>query len=78
MVKFSVINIASIFLAMGNFSQLDKLIEQRDVLYKHRYMDLYQPYLYVLISQIAVYPIQLLETLIFGSLMYFLSGKLDR
>lgn len=59
---------------MGNFSQIDELVEQRDVLYKEKQALFYPGWVYILCNTIVQYPIIILENIIFCTIVYLMAG----
>jgi len=62
------------FMALGNMATIPVVFEQREVFYKQRDSGFF-PTSSAMVAQMLVQtPIQLIETLIYGTLAYFLSG----
>ena len=70
----SLIFFASLFLAMGNFSSLPLTISYRAVADKQVVAGMYHPTLYALSQALVSVPIAILETFIFVSIIYWMSG----
>ncbi|KAG6963130.1 hypothetical protein JG688_00008280 [Phytophthora aleatoria] len=62
------------FLSMGQSSQLPVFMANRDIFYKQRGANFYRTSSYVLANSIAGIPLSLAETVIFGSLVYWMCG----
>ncbi|EGZ11463.1 abc transporter [Phytophthora sojae] len=65
---------AVMFLSMGQSSQLPVFMANRDIFYKQRGANFYRTSPYVLANSISGIPLSLAETVIFGSLVYWLCG----
>uniref|UniRef100_H3H939 ABC transporter domain-containing protein n=1 Tax=Phytophthora ramorum TaxID=164328 RepID=H3H939_PHYRM len=62
------------FLSMGQSSQLPVFMVNRDIFYKQRGSNFYRTSSYVLANSIGGIPLSLAETIIFGSLVYWMCG----
>ncbi|OWY96952.1 ABC transporter, partial [Phytophthora megakarya] len=62
------------FLSMGQSSQLPVFMANRDIFYKQRGANFYRTSSYVLANSIGGIPLSLAETVIFGTLVYWLCG----
>jgi ATP-binding cassette, subfamily G (WHITE), member 2, SNQ2 len=58
----------------GNFSEMAVIVEGKHIAQKHVAAGTFPPTLYVLSSALAHVPVAILETLIFSSIIYFMSG----
>ncbi|KAE9357420.1 ABC transporter G family member 36 [Phytophthora fragariae] len=62
------------FLSMGQSSQIATYMAEREVFYKQRGANFFRTASYVLATSVSQIPLALVETLIFGSLVYWLCG----
>ncbi|ETO66551.1 hypothetical protein F444_16341 [Phytophthora nicotianae P1976] len=62
------------FLSMGQSSQIPTYMAEREVFYKQRGANFFRTASYVLATSASQVPLALVETLIFGSLVYWLCG----
>jgi ABC-type multidrug transport system ATPase subunit/ABC-type multidrug transport system permease subunit len=62
------------FLSMGQASQVPTYMAERDVFYKQRGANFFRTVSYVLATSISQFPLALVETIIFGSLIYWVCG----
>ncbi|GMF40439.1 unnamed protein product [Phytophthora lilii] len=62
------------FLSMGQSSQLPVFMVNRDIFYKQRGANFYRTSSYVLANSVGGIPLSLAETIIFGSLVYWMCG----
>ncbi|KUF82685.1 ABC transporter G family member 29 [Phytophthora nicotianae] len=69
-VVFSVI----VFVSLGQAAQIPTLFEARDIFYRQRRANFYRSSSFVLASTLSHVPVALFETLVFGSLIYWLCG----
>ncbi|KAG2789215.1 hypothetical protein JG687_00013273 [Phytophthora cactorum] len=69
-VVFSVI----FFVSLGQAAQIPTLFEARDIFYRQRRANFYRSSSFVLASTLSHIPVALFETLVFGSLIYWLCG----
>ncbi|ETL43536.1 hypothetical protein L916_05978 [Phytophthora nicotianae] len=69
-VVFSVI----FFVSLGQAAQIPTLFEARDIFYRQRRANFYRSSSFVLASTLSHVPVALFETLVFGSLIYWLCG----
>ncbi|EEY57236.1 ATP-binding Cassette (ABC) Superfamily [Phytophthora infestans T30-4] len=69
-VIFSVI----FFVSLGQAAQIPTLFEARDIFYRQRRANFYRSSSFVLASTLSHIPVALFETLVFGSLIYWLCG----
>lgn len=65
---------ATMFLALGQASQIPAFLTARAIYYKQRRANFYRTSSFVLASSIALAPQAAIETLVFGSLVYWLCG----
>lgn len=65
---------AVLFLSLGQGSQIPTFMAARDVFYKQRGANFLRTSSYVLACSVAQVPIAVAETLVFGSLLYWLCG----
>ncbi|KAK1931885.1 Pleiotropic drug resistance protein 3 [Phytophthora citrophthora] len=69
-VVFSVI----FFVSLGQAAQIPTLFEARDIFYRQRRANFYRSSSFVLASTLSHIPVALFETIVFGSLIYWLCG----
>ncbi|GMF27050.1 unnamed protein product [Phytophthora lilii] len=69
-VVFSVI----FFVSLGQAAQIPTLFEARDIFYRQRRANFYRSSSFVLASTLSHIPVALFETLVFGSLVYWMCG----
>ncbi|KAG2502493.1 hypothetical protein JM18_009716, partial [Phytophthora kernoviae] len=62
------------FLSMGQSSQLPVYMMNREIFYKQRGANFYRTSSYVLASSISQIPLSLAETIVFGTLVYWMCG----
>ncbi|GAB9477459.1 Atp-binding protein, partial [Globisporangium polare] len=65
---------AILFLSLGQASQIPTYIFARDIFYKHRAANFYRTLSYVLACSVSQLPLALGESLIFGSMVYWMCG----
>ncbi|GAB9476644.1 Atp-binding protein [Globisporangium polare] len=65
---------AILFLSLGQASQIPTFIFARDIFYKHRAANFYRTSSYVLACSVSQLPLALGESLVFGSLVYWMCG----
>jgi len=63
-----------LFLALGQASQIPTFMAARDIFYKQRGSNFYRTSAYVLSCSVAQLPLAVSESLVFGSLIYWLCG----
>ncbi|GMF20084.1 unnamed protein product [Phytophthora lilii] len=73
-VVIGIIFAASLFLSLGQASQLPTFIAARDIFYKQRGANFFRTSSYVLANSVSQLPLCAAETLIFGSLVYWMCG----
>ncbi|KAG7388654.1 hypothetical protein PHYPSEUDO_011981 [Phytophthora pseudosyringae] len=73
-VVMGVIFSAVMFLSMGQSSQIPTYMAEREVFYKQRGANFFRTASYVLATSASQIPLAVVETLIFGSLVYWLCG----
>ncbi|KAL3660314.1 hypothetical protein V7S43_014842 [Phytophthora oleae] len=76
-VAMGVIFAASLFLALGQEANLIVFYQAREVVYKQRAANFYRTSAYVLACSLSQIPLAFVESLLFGSLMYWLGGLVD-
>uniref|UniRef100_H3GK60 ABC transporter domain-containing protein n=1 Tax=Phytophthora ramorum TaxID=164328 RepID=H3GK60_PHYRM len=64
----------TMFLSMGQAAQLPTFIEARSVFYKQRGANFFRSLAYVLASSLTQIPFAIFETLLFGSIVYWMGG----
>ncbi|OQR92900.1 ATP-binding Cassette (ABC) Superfamily [Thraustotheca clavata] len=69
-----VIFVAVLFLALGQLPLMPSIIDAREIYYKQRDAHFFRTSTYVLALSLTQIPVAVLETLIFGSLMYWITG----
>ncbi|KAJ0405426.1 hypothetical protein P43SY_005045 [Pythium insidiosum] len=65
---------AVLFLSLGQFSQLPTMMTEREIFYKQRRANFMRSSAYVLSFLASQIPVALVESLVFGSMMYWLCG----
>lgn len=65
---------ATVFLALGQIAQIPTFMAARTVFYKQRSANFYQTSAYVLASSMAQIVIAVAESILFGTLIYWMSG----
>ncbi|RLN90435.1 hypothetical protein BBJ28_00016751, partial [Nothophytophthora sp. Chile5] len=65
---------AILFLALGQVSQVPTFMASRDVFYKQRGANFFPTSAYVLACSVAQIPLALAESIIFGSMVYWMCG----
>uniref|UniRef100_K3WZL1 ABC transporter domain-containing protein n=1 Tax=Globisporangium ultimum (strain ATCC 200006 / CBS 805.95 / DAOM BR144) TaxID=431595 RepID=K3WZL1_GLOUD len=73
-VVMGIIFAAAMFLAFGQQSQIPTFIEARDVFYKQRRANFYRTSSYVLANSVAQIPLAIGESILFGTLVYWMCG----
>ncbi|RLN98705.1 hypothetical protein BBJ28_00012687 [Nothophytophthora sp. Chile5] len=73
-VVIGIIFAASLFLSLGQASQLPTFIAARDIFYKQRGANFFRTSSYVLANSASQLPLCVAETLIFGTLVYWMCG----
>jgi ABC-type multidrug transport system ATPase subunit len=73
-VAMGVIFSSVMFLSMGQASQVPTYMAERDVFYKQRGANFFRTASYVLATSISQFPLALAETILFGSLIYWVCG----
>uniref|UniRef100_A0AAV2Z6L6 ABC transporter domain-containing protein n=1 Tax=Lagenidium giganteum TaxID=4803 RepID=A0AAV2Z6L6_9STRA len=73
-VVLGVIFTAVLFLALGQASQLSTFMTARDVFYKQRAANFYRTSSYLLASSVSQIPLVLAESLVFGTIIYWMCG----
>ncbi|KAG6617457.1 pleiotropic drug resistance protein ABC superfamily [Phytophthora cinnamomi] len=73
-VVIGIIFAASLFLSLGQASQLPTFIAARDIFYKQRGANFFRTSSYVLANSVSQLPLCVAETLIFGTLVYWMCG----
>ncbi|KAK1930311.1 ABC transporter G family member 31 [Phytophthora citrophthora] len=73
-VVVGIIFAASLFLSLGQASQLPTFIAARDIFYKQRGANFFRTSTYVLANSVSQLPLCVAETLIFGTLVYWMCG----
>lgn len=76
-VAMGVIFAASLFLALGQEANLIVFYHAREVVYKQRAANFYRTSAYVLACSLSQIPLAFVESLLFGSLTYWLGGLVD-
>ncbi|ETO66547.1 hypothetical protein F444_16343 [Phytophthora nicotianae P1976] len=71
-VVMGVIFSSIMFLSMGQSSQVPTYLAERDIFYKQRGANFYRTASYVLAQSVGQIPLAIAETLIFGSLVYWI------
>ncbi|KAI9981281.1 hypothetical protein PInf_008934 [Phytophthora infestans] len=64
----------TMFLSMGQAAQLPTFMEARSVFYKQRGANFFRSLAYVLASSLTQIPFAIFETLLFGSIVYWMGG----
>ncbi|RLN89241.1 hypothetical protein BBJ28_00007821 [Nothophytophthora sp. Chile5] len=64
----------TMFLSMGQASQVPTFMEARSVFYKQRGANFFRSSAYVLSSSLTQIPFAIMETLLFGSVVYWMGG----
>ncbi|KAG7383133.1 hypothetical protein PHYPSEUDO_004005 [Phytophthora pseudosyringae] len=73
-VVMGIIFAAIMFLSMGQSSQVPTYLAERDIFYKQRGANFFRTGAYVLANSVSQFPLALGETIIFGSLVYWICG----
>ncbi|KAG6950035.1 hypothetical protein JG687_00014482 [Phytophthora cactorum] len=73
-VVIGIIFAASLFLSLGQASQLPTFMAARDIFYKQRGANFFRTFSYVLANSVSQLPLCVAETLIFGTLVYWMCG----
>uniref|UniRef100_K3WPQ7 ABC transporter domain-containing protein n=1 Tax=Globisporangium ultimum (strain ATCC 200006 / CBS 805.95 / DAOM BR144) TaxID=431595 RepID=K3WPQ7_GLOUD len=63
-----------IFLSLGQQSQIPTYVDAREVFYKQRRANFFRTSSYVLANAAAQFPLALVETIVFGTLSYWMCG----
>ncbi|OQR85265.1 ATP-binding Cassette (ABC) Superfamily [Achlya hypogyna] len=74
MVVIGVIFTAVLFLAMGQVPMMPAHLEARDIYYKQSSARFYRTFSFILAQSFTQVPFAVLETAVFGSVMYWLTG----
>ncbi|GMF41438.1 unnamed protein product [Phytophthora fragariaefolia] len=73
-VVIGIIFAASLFLSLGQASQLPTFMAARDIFYKQRGANFFRTSSYILANSVSQLPLCVAETLIFGTLVYWMCG----
>uniref|UniRef100_H3GNF8 ABC transporter domain-containing protein n=1 Tax=Phytophthora ramorum TaxID=164328 RepID=H3GNF8_PHYRM len=73
-VVMGIIFAAIMFLSMGQSSQIPTYLAERDIFYKQRGANFFRTGAYVLANSVSQIPLAIGETVIFGSLVYWICG----
>jgi len=73
-VMIGVIFQVTLFLSLGQASQIPTFMEAREIFYKQRGANFYRSSAYVIACSLTLVPQALFETLIFGTLVYWMCG----
>ncbi|KAE8904646.1 hypothetical protein PF010_g6961 [Phytophthora fragariae] len=73
-VVMGVIFATIMFLSLGQGSMIPVYIARRDIFYKHRRANFFRTGSYVLATTVSQIPLALAETIIFGSIVYWVCG----
>ncbi|POM66300.1 Pleiotropic drug resistance protein ABC Superfamily [Phytophthora palmivora] len=73
-VVMGIIFAGTLFLSLGQASQLPTFIAARDIFYKQRGANFFRTASYVVANSISQLPLCITETLIFGTLVYWMCG----
>ncbi|KAG7379469.1 hypothetical protein PHYPSEUDO_008543 [Phytophthora pseudosyringae] len=73
-VVMGIIFAGTLFLSMGQSSQLPTFIAARDIFYKQRGANFFRTASYVVANSVSQLPLCITETLIFGTLVYWMCG----
>lgn len=73
-VVMGIIFSAVLFLALGQASQIPTFLAAREVFYEQRGANFFRTSSYVLSNSVSQIPIALIESLLFGSVVYWLCG----
>ncbi|RLN88945.1 hypothetical protein BBJ28_00016557 [Nothophytophthora sp. Chile5] len=73
-VTMGVIFASVLFLGLGQAAMLSTFYDARGVFYKQRAANFYRTSSYVLASSVSQIPLALLESIVFGSLVYWMGG----
>ncbi|EEY60560.1 ATP-binding Cassette (ABC) Superfamily [Phytophthora infestans T30-4] len=73
-VTLGVIFSCALFLGLGQSATLAPFFDAREVFYKHRGANFYRTSSYVLATCLSQIPLAITETLVFGSLVYWMGG----
>jgi ABC-type multidrug transport system ATPase subunit/ABC-type multidrug transport system permease subunit len=65
---------AVLFLALGQASQIPTFLAAREIFYKQRGANFYRTSSYVLACSVAQLPLALLESIVFGTMIYWMCG----
>ncbi|GAB9468228.1 Abc transporter g family member 31 [Globisporangium polare] len=67
----------AMFLSMGQASQVPTFMEARSVFYKQRGSNFFRSSAYVLASSVTTIPFGIMETILFGSVVYWMGGYVE-
>lgn len=73
-VTFGVAYQASLFLVLSQGAQVTAHMNCRGVFYKHRRANFYQTLAYVVASSASLFPLALIESIFFGTIVYWMCG----
>uniref|UniRef100_K3WZK5 ABC transporter domain-containing protein n=2 Tax=Globisporangium ultimum (strain ATCC 200006 / CBS 805.95 / DAOM BR144) TaxID=431595 RepID=K3WZK5_GLOUD len=73
-VVIGIIFAAVLFLSLGQASQIPTFITARDIFYKQRRANFFRTSSYVLANSVAQIPMAIGETILFGSMVYWMCG----
>ncbi|TMW67517.1 hypothetical protein Poli38472_011137 [Pythium oligandrum] len=73
-VVMGIIFAAVLFLALGQASQIPTYLAAREVFYKQRGANFFRTSSYVLACSVSQFPLALLESVVFGSMVYWMCG----
>ncbi|GAB9476648.1 Atp-binding protein, partial [Globisporangium polare] len=65
---------SALFLSMGQASQVPTYVAARDIFYKQRGANFFRTSSFVLANSVSQIPLGMMETLLFGSLVYWMCG----
>lgn len=65
---------ATIFMSLGQTAQVPTFYEARDIFYKHRSANFYRSASFAIANSLALIPQAIGESIVFGSLVYWMAG----
>ncbi|OQR95257.1 ATP-binding Cassette (ABC) Superfamily [Achlya hypogyna] len=69
-----VVFVAVLFLALGQFPMIPSFLEARDIYYKQQRANFFRTSSYILAQALTQLPMCFIETIVFGSVMYWITG----
>jgi ABC-type multidrug transport system permease subunit len=75
--RYGLFFLTSMLLALGGFAEMPIVTAQRDVMHKHHDAGFFPPSVYVLAQSIVSIPLNMVQTGLFGTIMWWMCGLTD-